>query len=152
MNKLLKNIFYLFLPIILGSFVGLIISSNIDYNYLDKPYLSPSPIVFPIIWSIIYILMGVSYFLFQKKITSNKIIISITYYFQLFVNLIWPILFFALKWRLFSIIWIFLLLYLILLLIYLMFNEHPISAYLLLPYLFWTIFATYLNIGVYILN
>ncbi len=152
MKRFFKNIFYLFLPIILGSLIGLIISKSIDYNNLNKPPFAPPSLAFPIAWSIIYILMGLSYFLFQKNVNSNKVITATAYYFQLFVNLMWPILFFTLKWRLFSIIWIILLICLISLLMYLMYKEYSISTYLLVPYLIWTIFATYLNIGIFVLN
>ena len=152
MNKFLRNIFYLFLPLVLGGIVGLIISKSIDYNSLIQPPLAPPSLAFPIAWTIIYLLMGLSYFLFQKNVDSNKVIISIIYYLQLFVNLMWPIIFFLFKWRLFSILWIILLIFFVSLLIYLMFKEYPVSSYLLIPYLLWTLFATYLNIGIYILN
>ena len=49
------------IPVILGGLVGLIISNSIDYNSLQKPFLSPPSITFPIVWSILYILMGISY-------------------------------------------------------------------------------------------
>lgn len=149
--KIIKNIFYLALPILLGIAVGFLTRSSIDYNELIKPPLAPPGILFPIIWSIIYILMGISYYLYKKNSYDNKLI-DIVYYLQLFVNITWSIIFFTLKLRFFSIIWIFLLIILVYTLITLFLQKYKLSAYLLIPYLIWCLFASYLNIGVYLLN
>jgi len=151
MKKILKNIFYLTLPLVLGTFIGILTSNNIDYEILKKPPLSPPPILFPIIWTIIYILMGISYYLFKKNSYNNKLE-SLIYYIQLFINLTWSIIFFTLKLRFISIIWILILIIFIYLLITLFYQKYKPSAYLLIPYLIWCIFATYLNIGIYLLN
>ena len=55
------------IPVIVGGIVGLIISGSIDYNNLQKPPLSPPSILFPIMWTILYILMGVSYGILKSK-------------------------------------------------------------------------------------
>lgn len=149
--KLIKNLFYLLTPIILGTLIGILTSNSIDYNTLNKPPLSPPSILFPIVWSIIYILIGISYYLFKKNNFFDKLE-TIIYYIQLFINYTWSILFFTLKLRFFSIIWILLLIIAIYLLISLFKQKNKVSAYLLIPYLLWCIYATYLNIGVYILN
>lgn len=153
MNKknILINSFYLFFPLIIGGIVGILISNHIDYNTLVKPPLSPPGIFFPIIWSIIYLLMGISYFILKKNGNTN-IIISSVYYLQLFVNALWSIIFFILKWRFISIIWIILLDILVIVMIYLFYQKDKISGYLNIPYLIWSLFATYLTIGIYILN
>lgn len=151
MKKIIQSLFYLFLPIILGSIVGLLISGNIDYSYINKPFLAPPKIFFPIAWTIIYLLMGLSYFLFRKE-HQNNTKISIIYYLQFFVNLLWSIIFFVWKWRFFSILWILLLDLLVIYLMYLFFYKKKISCYLNLFYLLWILFATYLTIGIYILN
>lgn len=149
-NNFIKNMFFLFFPIFLGSIVGLIISSSIDYDLLIKPLLSPPGYIFPIVWSIIYILLGLSYYLFKTKEDNEEI--SKTYYLGLFVNLLWSIFFFVLKWRFFTIIWTILLLILVIKLFILYLKNNELSAYLNIPYLLWLVFATYLTIGVYILN
>lgn len=153
MNKknIWLNLFYIFFPLIMGSIIGLIISNSISYNNLVKPPLAPPSILFPIVWTIIYLLMGISYFILKKN-NNDNIIISIVYYTQLFVNLLWSIIFFVLEWRLFSIIWIILLDLLVILMIYLFSKKEKISAYLNILYLAWILFATYLTIGIYILN
>ena len=145
-EKIIKSL-QLFTPLILGGLIGFIINSSMDYTSLNQPPLSPPSIIFPIVWSILYLLMGISYFLYRKEYKKNYL-----YYLQLGVNLIWPVLFFNLKLRFFSIIWILILAYLIYRLIVEWKDKKRISAYLLIPYLIWTIFATYLNIGVFLLN
>ena len=146
--KKLKNAFYILLPIILGSIIGLTTSKYIDYQYLNKPLLSPPKILFPIMWSIIYILLGISYYLYKKKTDKTSYI----YYVGLFVNLMWTILFFVFKLRFVSIIWILLLDILVYLILKEFKKVNKISFYLNIPYFIWCLFATYLTIGIYILN
>lgn len=150
-KKTFKSLFYIFFPLIIGGIIGILINSNIDYNNLIKPPLSPPSILFPIVWSILYLLMGISYFILKKK-NNDNIIISFVYYTQLFVNFLWSIIFFNLEWRLFSIIWIIILDILVITMIYLFSKKDKLAAYLNIPYLIWILFATYLTIGIYILN
>lgn len=152
LGDILKKLFYLFLPIICGSIIGLIISNSIDYGLLVKPPLSPPGFIFPIVWSILYLTMGLSYYLFKEKYPEETKLESTVYYAQLIMNLLWSILFFILKWRLFTIAWTIILLLMVIYLISLFYDKKKISAYLNILYLIWLIFATYLNIGVYILN
>ena len=139
------------IPVIIGGIIGLIISPFIDYNSLAKPPLSPPSMLFPIIWTILYILMGVSYGILKSNNLTNANIDQI-YYLQLFFNALWSIIFFILKWRLLAAIWIIILAVLVLIMIIRFFNKNKVAGLLQIPYLLWTIFATYLNIGVYLLN
>ena len=139
------------IPAILGGIVGLIVSQFMDYNTLEKPPLSPPGFIFGIVWTVLYVLMGISYGILDKKdLIDSKV--KWSYYLQLAVNLIWPILFFVFKARLISSIWIVLLLILVINMIVTFYKKDKLSAYLQIPYLIWTTFATYLNIGVYLLN
>lgn len=138
-------------PVIIGGIVGIIISGNIDYNSLNKPVLSPPSILFPIIWTIIYILMGISYgILKDKKIIDSKT--KIIYYSQLIVNALWSIIFFVFKWRLFSFIWIIVLDILIIIMIYEFYKKSKTAGLLQILYIVWSLFATYLNLFIYLLN
>lgn len=151
MKKVFLSFFYLFLPIVLGALIGLYISNGIDYPELVLPPLAPPKIFFPIVWTLLYLLMGISYFIFKKKEEGFQYE-NYLYYLQLLVNLLWPIFFFQLKWRFFS---IFIILVLDALLIYFLsyiYKKKKISAYINIPYLLWIFFATYLNIGIYFLN
>ena len=139
------------LPLVLGGIVGFIISGFMDYGILKKPFFAPPSILFPVVWTILYILMGFSYgFLKANSLTDSKI--NSIYYWQLFVNLLWPIAFFVLKWRLFAFLWILLLDVLIGIMIFRFYEKNKISAFLQIPYLLWSLFATYLNLYIYLLN
>lgn len=151
MNKIVVYIKSILLPVILGGIVGFIISSFIDYNSLQKPFLAPPSILFPIIWTILYILMGISYGRLKcKELTDEKI--NFIYYVQLIINLLWPIFFFVLKWRLFSFIWIILLDIAVILMIIKFYQKDKVAGLIQIPYLLWSLFASYLNLGIYILN
>ena len=139
------------IPVIVGGIVGLLISGSMDYNSLQKPFLSPPGILFPIIWTILYILMGVSYgILKDKSLIDSKT--NVIYYLQLFVNALWPIAFFVLKWRLFAFIWILLLDILIIVMIMNFYKKNKLAGLLQIPYLLWSLFASYLNLFIYLLN
>ena len=150
-NKTKTYLKAILIPLIVGGIVRFIISGNIDYNSLKKPFLAPPSSWFPIVWTALYFLMGLSYGILDSNglVTEN---INNIYYLQLGVNALWPIAFFVLKWRLFAFIWILLLVVLIIIMIYMFYKKSNTSAYIQFPYLIWTIFASYLNIATYLLN
>ena len=151
MNKAWTYVKSILVPVILGGIVGFIISGFIDYNSLQKPPFAPPSILFPIIWTTLYILMGVSYGrLKSKELTDEKI--DMIYYLQLVINLLWPIFFFVLKWRLFAFFWILLLDATVIIMIMRFYKKDKIAGLLQIPYILWSLFATYLNLGVYLLN
>lgn len=137
--------------VILGGLVGLIISGFIDYETLERPPFSPPSSIFPIVWTILYILMGISYGILKSNGLVNQEI-NLIYYSQLVVNLLWPILFFVLEWRLIAFLWIILLIVLVINMIIKFYNKNKLAGLLQIPYLIWLIFAAYLNLGVYLLN
>ena len=151
MKKKLLNLFYIFFPFIIGILVSILTAGNFNFQNLKQPPLSPPSILFPIVWTILYLLIGISYYLYKKNSYTNKTEI-ILYYTQLLVNASWSIIFFTLKLRFFSIIWILILVILIYTLITLFLQKYKPSGYLLIPYLVWCIFATYLTVGIYLLN
>ena len=95
--------------------------------------------------------MGVSYGILKSKNLTDRQVNRI-YYIQLAVNALWSIFFFSLKWRLFAFIWIIMLAILVILMIIKFYNKNKIAGILQIPYLLWIIFASYLNIAVYIFN
>lgn len=147
MNKF-KLFIAILIPVAIGGIVGFIINPYIDYNSLVQPPLSPPSIVFPIVWTILYVLMGISYYLLKNPSKKEKII----YFVQLGVNALWSVFFFIGKFYLFSFIWIVLLDVLVIFMIGIFYHNNKASAYLQIPYLIWILFATYLNLGIYILN
>lgn len=144
LKKLFMNIL---IPLVIGGIVAFITMPFMDYNSLRLPPLSPPSIVFPIVWTILYILMGVSAYLVSKK--GN---IPMIYYIQLGVNALWSIIFFVFKLRLLAFIWIILLIILVILMIIRFYKVDKVAAYLQIPYLLWILFAGYLNLGIYLLN
>ena len=151
MEKVKTYVKSILIPVLVGGIVGWLISSSIDYNSLQKPPLAPPSIVFPIVWTILYVLMGVSYGILKSNDLTNADIDKI-YYLQLGVNAFWSIFFFLLKWRLFSAIWIVFLAVLVAVMIYKFYMQNKTAGLIQIPYLLWVLFATYLNIGIYLLN
>ena len=148
---MIKRIIYSLLPIVGGVLVGLIISGYMNYGDMVKPPLSPPGIVFPIVWTILYILMGISYFIATKDNEDNKELDQI-YLLQLLVNFMWPIIFFVLEMYFTAFLWIILLLILVIVMIKELLKVNKVSGYLQIPYLIWLLFATYLNLGITLLN
>lgn len=149
--KLSQKLLYILTPLIGGSIVGLIINKSIDYNYLVNPPLSPPSYLFPIVWSILYLLIGTSYYIYRKNNNDDSLTIKL-YYIQLILNYLWSIIFFTLKLRTLAVIWIIVLAITIIYLMIRFYKEERTSFYLLIPYILWVLFATYLNIGIVVLN
>ena len=151
MNNLKIYIKSILIPVIVGGIIGPIINPFINYGSLNKPPLAPPGILFSIIWPILYVLMGISYgILKSKKLVDSKI--SIVYYVQLGINALWSIFFFLLKWKLFSFIWILVLDVIVIYMIVLFYQKNKVAGILQVPYLLWILFASYLNIAIYVLN
>lgn len=139
------------IPVIVGTVVGLITSGSMEYNSLIQPPLAPPAILFPIVWSILYVLMGVSYGILESNSLVDSSINSI-YYGQLFVNALWSFFFFVFEWRLFAFLWILLLLALVIVMVVRFYEKNKVAGLLQLPYLAWVAFASYLNLAIYLLN
>lgn len=141
----------IFIPVAVGLLIGAITSSSMEYNTLIQPVLSPPSILFPIVWTILYVLMGVSYGVLESKSLVDSEI-NFIYYLQLFVNSMWSIIFFTFEWRLFAFIWLLILILLIIAMIIKFYNKDKVAGLLQIPYLLWALFASYLNLSIYLLN
>ncbi len=122
------------------------------FQKINQPFLSPPPIVFSIVWSILYLLMGISSGLIYNSNNDEKKPALTLYGISLVVNFFWSIFFFCGKWYLFSFFWLILLLVLVVITVVKYFDINHLAAYLQIPYIAWLCFAAYLNIMVYILN
>ncbi len=129
----------------------MITSNSMDYNDLIKPTLAPPEIVFPIAWTIIYLLIGISYTLLKEKGEVPKETQQL-YYTQLIFNYLWTFIFFVFRLRLLSVLWIIILDVLVIIMTYQFYKQNKLSGILLIPYVLWLLFATYLNISIYFLN
>lgn len=129
---------------------------------MNKPFLQPPPIVFQIVWPILYLLMGISLYLMQnskngisndldynvhKKKSATKI-----YYMQLFFNVIWPVIFFKYNLYFIAFLDLIIILSLVIIMFFKFYSIEKTSALLQIPYILWLTFAGYLNFSVYLLN
>lgn len=118
-----------------------------------KPPLTPPPVVFPIVWSILFVLMGISAARIYLSPPSADRSRSLTLYaVQLAFNFLWSILFFGLHFYGGALLWLLALWLLILWMIVSFRKVDPAAAWLQIPYLLWVTFAAYLNFGVWRLN
>ena len=125
------------------------------YGTINTPPLSPPSILFPIVWTILFALMGISAAMIYTNTTADedsKDSALYTYGLSLVVNFFWSIIFFNFKAYFFAFIWLLLLLFLIVRTIIKYYKINPTAAYLQIPYLLWVTFAAYLNFGVWRLN
>lgn len=144
--------FTIFIPLILGGIVGFLLKDSYSfYETLILPLFAPPAWLFPIVWSILYLVMGISHYMIKKD-NNNDLEVNTIYNTQLFINLMWPIIFFIFEQLLLSSIWIICLETVLLVLIYRYLKINKLAAYLQIPYLLWSSFATILNISIYILN
>lgn len=123
------------------------------YTTFIKPPLSPPGWLFGVIWPLLYLLMGIAaYIIYQTPQTPDRKRATTLYWLQLFINFLWPIIFFRFEWYWISVIVILLLDVLVIMTMIWFYKIKKTAGYMLIPYLLWILFATYLNIGIAILN
>ena len=123
------------------------------FEALRQPPLSPPGWVFPVAWTILYLLMGIGMGVVWRGSEGIARRRAVTLWgVQLFVNFVWPLLFFLWQARLFALVWLILLLVLVGKMAAEFEKTSPLAARLQIPYLLWLLFAAYLNLGVWILN
>ncbi len=124
------------------------------FDKLNQPALSPPDWLFPVVWTILYVLMGVaSYFVCIADVAEDRKGRSMVLYgIQLFFNFFWSVFFFKFRFFLFSFIWLLILWGLIFLNIRSFSRISRKAGWLLVPYLLWVTFAVYLNWGIFLLN
>lgn len=122
------------------------------YQNINRPKLAPPGYIFPIVWTILYVLMGISSYLIHRSNHKNKETALIIYYFQLLINFSWPIFFFNYQNFLLALAILFILNILVIVLIKVIYSINHLASYLLIPYLIWILFALYLNFWIFIHN
>ena len=142
------------IALITGGLSALLTNMGMDsYRAAEKPALTPPEIVFPIVWTILFILMGISAARVWLSPGSRQKAQGLRLYcLQLAFNFTWSILFFNLQAYSFAFIWLIILWLLILLMIISFSKSDKLAAYLQIPYLLWVTFAGYLNFMVWMLN
>lgn len=143
------------IPLAVGGLSALLTKDNmIAFEYIRKPALTPPAAVFPIVWTILYALMGIASYLVITSGASaqDKKSALLFYALQLIFNFFWSIVFFNLEAYLFAFVWLLILWLLIIITTVKFFRISKTAGFLFLPYLIWVSFAAYLNYGVYRLN
>ena len=142
------------IPLAVGSLAALLTQGAMeDFAALNKPPLSPPAWLFPVVWSILYVLMGIaSYLVITSGMPYRARTALIPYGIQLAFNFAWSLIFFGAGKYLFAFVWLVILWLLILLTALLFARLRRVAAYLLFPYLIWVAFAGYLNFAIYLLN
>ena len=158
--KEIKNfIISVLIPLLVGyasSFLSQIISkvdTSTYYSQLIKPSFAPPSYVFPIAWSIIFVLMGISYYIINKNNDNQKIKDALFYYYlQLALNFVWSILFFGLDLRFTSMVDIILLLGVVIIMMLKFYKIDKRASYLNILYVLWLLYAGVLNYFIWIIN
>ncbi len=150
-----KLIYWILITEGVGVVTGLLSMNGVEYYNMavTQPPFSPPKWLFPLVWGILYALMGISAYLISETATSAKrsqglnLMVA-----QLIVNFFWPLFFFNVRAYGFSLAWLILLWVLVAWMIFTFKKVSPMAAYLQIPYLLWLSFAIYLNAGVLYLN
>ena len=143
------------IPLLVGIVASALTSDSMEvFAELNKPSFAPPAWLFPVAWTVLYVLMGISsYLILTSNAPKEEIEEAIRIYgYQLAVNFLWPTFFFNLGWYLFSFFWLVLLWVLVLLMILKFKNISKLAAYLNIPYILWLTFAAILNFSIWILN
>jgi tryptophan-rich sensory protein len=150
-----KLIFSLAVPLAVGAYAAFLTQDSMKtFALLNKPPLSPPGWVFPVVWTILYLMMGFAAYLVRISRKSDSAIRSALdwYAAQLAFNFLWSIIFFNLDQYLVAFIWLVVLWFLILITTIRFYRITPAAGYLLIPYLVWVAFGGYLNLGIVLLN
>ena len=141
-------------PVISGAAVGFLTMNGTWYATLNKPWFTPPGYVFGPVWTVLYILMGISLYLVishgweEKNVRYGVLLFGL----QLVANLAWSFLFFGLQSPLIALVDIVILWFLIAATMVFFYKVQKSAAYLLIPYIAWVSIATALNAAIYFLN
>lgn len=146
---------WIFITVVIGGLSGYLTRDGVElYNQtIQQPPLSPPGIVFPIVWGILYILMGIGAArIYMSPPSDIRTKAMVLYVVQLAMNFFWSLIFFNLQKFGFALFWLILLWCFILAMILVFQKIDVIASKLQVPYLLWVTFAVYLNLGVWFLN
>lgn len=150
-----KLVISIAIPLAVGGVAALFTrDSMMQFAAVVKPPLSPPAWLFPLVWTILYTLMGISSYLIAESGAGEEEIAQARaiYYFQLALNFLWPLLFFGLNWYFLAFLELIALWIAVFLMIKKFGEISPTAAYINVPYIIWLTFAAYLNFGVWWLN
>ena len=142
------------IPLAVGGLASFLTEDSMQtFAMIEKPPLAPPAWLFPVVWTILYVLMGIASYIVYTSDKSSQVSTALKVYgLQLAFNFFWSIIFFNLENYLLAFVWLVALWILILLTNRLFDKISDTAGYLILPYLLWVTFAGYLNWGIYLLN
>lgn len=143
------------IPLLVGWFSSFLTSDAMkQYQSFSKPLLSPPGWLFPVVWTILYLMMGLaSYYVVTSATEKEERWKALAFYGgQLALNFFWSILFFHYQSYLLAFFWLIALWVTVLLTAIRFYRIHKLSGFLLIPYILWLTFAGYLNFAVYQLS
>ncbi len=160
----LKSLFKKSIPLLVFSAISLLVGllaaaltkNNMQiYEEIITPPLAPPAWLFPVAWTVLYVLMGIGAGMMYKRKDDFEPEVTEAlrlFFVQLVFNFLWSIIFFNVRAFWLAVVVLVALLVLIVLMIVRFYKVEPISAYLQIPYVLWVSFALYLNIAIAILN
>ena len=155
MKKFKSYFVFIVISVLTGLLSALFTMNNMNiYSEIAVPVYAPPAILFPIVWTILYILMGISaglVFNSDAEINAKRSSLT-TFFLSLLVNFFWSIIFFNVRNFILAFVWIVLLWVLILVTIIKYYKINKAAAFLQIPYLLWVTFATVLTFGILLLN
>ena len=156
-NKIKPYVVFVLIALGVGALSALLSKNGMEMyqNNAIKPPLSPPNILFPIVWSVLYVLMGISAAIVWTKrdIDPDMAYDGLkAYALQLVMNFFWSIIFFNMQAYWFAFVWLLLMEIIIIYMIVKFLRISPVAAYLQIPYALWCLFALYLNLMTAILN
>lgn len=156
LNNPLKLIIALAVPLFIGWVGSLFVMPALPiwYNSLAKPALNPPSWIFAPVWTLLFVLMGIAAFLVWRKELNKKTVkmALAIFIFQLFLNVFWSLLFFGMRNPMVAFTEIISLWFAIMALLLAFYQVSRPAAYLLIPYVLWVSFATYLNYAIWQLS
>ncbi len=153
MIKLKPLLVNLFIPLAVGGLSAFLTMDSMQvYQGLRQPPLAPPGWLFPIVWTVLFLLMGTAAYLVWMRDSTGRNAALLLYGIQLAFNFVWTLIFFNARNYGLALFWLLLLWMLILLTTIRFFKETKAAGWLMIPYLLWVTFAAYLNAGVWYLN
>ena len=154
-NKIIKFVISVAIPLIVGWLSSLAAGENEGvYDTMLQPSFAPPSWVFPVVWGILYTVMGISLYLVIKDGLDKPGVMDAGFYFgvSLVLNFFWTPIFFRWNLILLALIWLVVMIIFAIVTAYKFYNINRVAGYLWIPYILWLVFALSLNIDYYVLN
>lgn len=144
------------IPLAIGGLAAFLTRNSMDiYEQINQPFLAPPSWVFPVVWTILYVLMGVSSALIYENkdgAVEDKKHAFRLYALSLAVNFLWSIIFFNMGAFFAAFLWLMLLIFVVVRMVGAFYKIKPLAAYLQIPYVIWCCFASYLTASIWLMN